>query len=139
MAPACTVDFYKEHYAPRLGKKNGSTTKVKLSALDIYNLNKQLELDDNVVLVYRKSLLFLVSRALERQTGKPILGMQRYSKKLSAKPGLKIHYSDGKTGVTRSTSHGGFDNDPRTLNTILKRIIGKNPPHPFQENEMEGF
>ena len=139
MAPACTVDFYDEHYAPRLDKKNGGSTKVKLPALDIYNLSEQLELDDNVSFVYRKSLLFLVSRALERHTGKPLLGMQCYSKKLAAKPGLKIHYSDGKKGVTKSTSHGGFDNDAGTMNAILKRILGKNPPHPFQQNEMKGY
>ena len=139
MAPACTVKFYKENYAPRIGKKNGSTAKVNLPALDIYNLTEQLELDDNVVFVYRKSLLYLVSRALERDTGKPILGMQCHSKKLAPKSGLKIHYSDGKNGTTRSTSHGGFDNDESTMNTIMKRILGKTPPHPLQQNEMKGY
>lgn len=139
MAPACTVDFYKEHYEPRLGAQSISSTKVKLPNLDIYNLINQLELDDNVVYVYRKSLLYLVSHALEQQKDKPILGMERYKKKIKEKTGLKIHYSNGKSGVTTSTSHGGFDNDAKTMNNIMKRILGHVPPHPFTKDEMKGY
>lgn len=139
MAPACTVDFYKEHYEPRLGAQSINSTKVKLPNLDIYNLINQLELDDNVVYVYRKSLLYLVSHALERQKNKPILGMERYKKKIKEKTGLKIHYSNGKSGVTTSTSHGGFDNDAKTMNNIMKRILGHVPPHPFTKDEMKGY
>lgn len=139
MAPACTVDFYKAHYESRLKTKGKSKSKVMLPTLDIYNLNEKLELDDNVALVYQKSLLYLVSRALERQISKPLLGMQLYSKKLSA-PDLTIHYSDGnKQDITASTSHGGFDNDANTMNSILKRILGKNPKEPFTDSEMKGY
>ncbi|NQV69111.1 MAG: C1 family peptidase [Pseudohongiella sp.] len=137
MAPACTIDFYKTHYQPRLGKSaNG---KVSLPVLDIYNLNKQLELDDQVAAVYRKSLLYLVSRSFERATDAKILGMQRYSEKLSENPALKIVYSNGKTGSTRSESHGGFDNDVNTMNSLLKRILGKAPSLPFAKEEMKGY
>ena len=140
MAPACTLDFFREHYEPRLAKAAAKATKVDLPALDIYNLLDKLELDDNVVYVYRKSLLYLVSRALEREMEKPILGMEKHAKTISANPRLVIHYSDGKKGnITRSTSHGGFDNDFRTLNSIMQRILGKEPPHPFVEREMEGY
>ncbi|RKZ70654.1 MAG: peptidase C1 [Gammaproteobacteria bacterium] len=139
MAPACTIDFYKEHYDPRLGSQTMNSTMVKLPKLDVYNLSDQLELDDNVVYVYRKSLLYLVSRALERQKDKPVLGMQRYSKKIGTKKGLKFYYSNGKSGVTTSTSHGGFDNDAKTMNNIMKRILGKTPPHPFTSDEMKGY
>ncbi len=52
---------------------------------------------------------------------------------------LKFIYSDGKSGVSRSTSHGGFDNDVHTLNAIMKTILGKNPPHKFTTDEMEGY
>ena len=137
MAPACTIDFYKQHYEPRLTGSGG--TNIIIPRLDIYNLIDQLELDDNVAYVYRKSLLFLVSNALERMKQKPILGMERYSKKLSSKAALKISYSNGKTGITRSTSHGGFDNDIFTMNAILKRILGKTPQFPFRKDEMVGY
>lgn len=140
MAPACSVDFYREHYEPRLPGRADGSAMTKLPTLDIYSLVERLEKEDNVAYVYRKSLLFLVSRALERQADKPILGMQRYSKELPATSGLNLHYSDGRTGhVTRSTSHGGFDNDCRTMNAIMRRILGKEPPFPFEESEMEGY
>lgn len=141
MAPACSIDFYKEHYEPRLHEQAQAIGegKVRLPVLTIYNLTEQLELDDNVALVYRKSLLYLVSRALERQTDKPLLGMQRYSKKLNAYPGMSIHYSDGKKGVTTSTSHGGFDNDAKTMNTIMTQILEKAPAKPFTKIEMQGY
>ncbi len=139
MAPACSIDFYQEHYVPRLKGQEKSKTKVKLPTLSIFNLSEQLELDDNVALVYRKSLLYLVSRALERKIDKPLLGMQKYSKKLTKHPGLSMQYSDGKKGVTRSTSHGGFDNDVYTLNTIMTGILKKVPSKPFTMDEMRGY
>jgi len=106
-APACTVDCFQEHYAPRLKAGHAGT---RLPALDIYNLTDKLELNDNVVKAYRKSLLYLVSNALERKQGKPILGMQKFSKDLPGSSGLKFIYSNGRGKVTRSESHGGFDN-----------------------------
>jgi len=139
MAPACSMDFYKEHYEPRLRGKDNGNAKGKLPHLAIFNLSESLELEDNVASVYRKSLLYMVSRALERKIDKPILGMQRYSKKLAAHPGLSIHYSDGKKGVSTSTSHGGFDNDVKTMNMILGNILGNPPEKPFTEDEMQGY
>lgn len=136
MAPACTVEFYKEHYRPRL---KDAESMVRLPKLIVYNLTEELERDDHVSYAYRKSLLYLVSRALERERNKPLLGMQRHSKKLSNEPRLKFIYSDGKSGFSRSTSHGGFDNDVHTLNAIMKTILGKNPPHKFTTDEMEGY
>ena len=139
MAPACSIDFYQKNYEPRLGGQESGKTKVRLPNLSIYNLTEQLELDDNVALVYRKSLLYLVSHALERESDKPILGMQRYSKKLAERPGLVFQYSNGKKGVTTSTSHGGFDNDVKTMNTIMTQILNKAPSKPFTEEEMKGY
>ncbi|GAB6145897.1 C1 family peptidase [Desulfocicer niacini] len=137
MAPACTLDFYDDHYTKRVGAVKENS--VRLPKMTIYNLTEQLEKDDNVVYVYRKSLLCLVSRALERQLDKPILGMQLYSKELPPSSALDIIYSNGKKGVSKSTSHGGFDNDAGTMNAIMKCILGKNPRKPFQKGEMKGY
>ncbi|MBU1568410.1 MAG: C1 family peptidase [Proteobacteria bacterium] len=141
MAPACSIDFYKEHYEPRLQKQSKGKELTGLPDLTLYNLSEQLEKDDNVVLVYRKSLLYLVSRALERQIDKPLLGMQCYCKKLSQHPGLTVRCSSGKDkkNVTCSTSHGGFDNDIKTMNDIMARILKVKPTKPFTENEMKGY
>ena len=136
LAPACTLDFFHEHYAPRLKPAHKGT---RLPVLDIYNLTEKLELDDNVVMAYRKSLLCLVSNAFERERGKPILGMQRFSKTLKATSGLNITYSNGKGAATRSESHGGFDNDARTMNSLLTRILDAAPPEPFNDKEMKGY
>jgi hypothetical protein len=89
---------------------------------------------------YRKSLLYHVSNAFERpdkadfksqgkrediRSGepfapKPILGMQKYSQATENTPRLTIRYAAGNSLITRSTTHGGFDNDPFTMNDILK-------------------
>jgi hypothetical protein len=135
-APACTVDFFHEHYAPRLKANHQGT---RLPVLDIYNLTDKLELDDNVVKAYRKSLLYLVSNALERRKGKPLLGMQRFSKHLEGTSGLNLIYSNGRGNVTRSESHGGFDNDTYTMNSLLERVLNGEAEKPFNDQEMEGY
>ena len=135
-APACTVEFFQEHYAPRLKASHKGT---RLPLLDIYNLTNKLELDDNVVKAYRKSLLYLVSNAFERKQGKPILGMQRFSKDLEGTTGLNLVYSNGRGKVTRSESHGGFDNDVHTMNSLLKRVLKGAPKKPFNDREMKGY
>jgi hypothetical protein len=135
-APACTIDFYDKHYAPRLGR---NASGARLPRLDIYNLSERAELRDNVAKLYRKSLLYLVSRALERDKDKPILGMRLYSKELKPRAGLNLIYSDGRGQVTRAKTHGEFDNDTYTLNSMLTTILGAAPPEPFKEEEMQGY
>ena len=141
MAPACSIGFYKSYYEPRLLDEEEENNLIKLPQLSIYNLSNRLEEDDNVSLVYRKSLLYLVSRALERHIDKPMLGLQKFAKKLDSKSRLTIHVSKkgAKKGTTCSKSHGGFDNDLSTMNSILTDILGKPPKNPFTENEMKGF
>ncbi|MCB9834301.1 MAG: peptidase C1 [Planctomycetes bacterium] len=137
LAPAATVALFRELILP-LVKKSA----FGVDQLDVYNLNEKLELDDEVGKVYRKSLLYLVSRAFEEVTPEAILGMQLYSKDLEAlKPEqIAFHYSDGRTGggrKTSSTSHGGFDNDPATMNSILARVLGKKPARPFTKEDLK--
>jgi hypothetical protein len=66
-APACTVAFANRHYA--------NDDKV-MSQLYIDVLSDKVERDDNIV-VYRKSLLYFVSNALEADLRTPILGLER--------------------------------------------------------------
>ena len=73
---------------------------------------------------------------LERQPDRPILGMQKYNKGIK---GPKFFYSGNKNSLSKSISHGGFDNDPDTLNHIMTTIRGKKPTKPFTLDEMEGF
>lgn len=67
-APACSVAFANRHYAtqPELMKR-----------LYIDMLSDRLERADQVATIYRKSLLYLVSNALEIDLRTPLLGMAR--------------------------------------------------------------
>lgn len=69
-APACTVAFANEHYA-RLGPV--------MERLSLELLSDPVERDDSVAAVYRKSLLYLVSNALEADLRTPILGLDAVS------------------------------------------------------------
>lgn len=68
-APACDLNFAMQHYAPAI---DGG--RLPRKRFHIHVLSDQRELDDTVG-PYRKSLLYLVSRALERRHKTPILGM----------------------------------------------------------------
>ncbi len=65
-APACTVAFANRYYATQ--------TKI-MNRLYLDILGDQREQDDNVVKIYRKSLLYFVSNALEADQRMPILGL----------------------------------------------------------------
>ena len=135
MAPACSIDLYHQAYLPVLQKKRALT----LGDLRIYNLRDGLEQDDQVAKVYRKSLLYLVSNAFEREKETPLLGMWKFRGKVQQVRSLpEFLYSDGLQGQrTRSTSHGGFDNDIYTMNHILKMMLGKAPAEPFTQAELD--
>ena len=135
-APACRVEFFREKFMPFL---NGSASHISIDKLFVCNLTDQLEQDDTVTFAYRKSLLYMVSRAFEREPDVPLLGMERYSKRLHRTARTHFQYSDGKTGRhTRSVDHGGFDNDLTTLNALLRRVAGSRVAA-FTEDEMKGY
>jgi pimeloyl-ACP methyl ester carboxylesterase len=139
MAPAATVDLFKSHYSPLI--KLGAGNRIGRTA--IYNLNKRLEKDDTVTPAYRKSLLYLVSRAFEEDIVAPLAGMKKYANLIRFAPNTRFNffYSDGTaTSKTRtaSTEHGGFDNDRHTMNDILKRIVGSsNVVREFTDDDLE--
>ncbi|MCP4114908.1 MAG: C1 family peptidase [Desulfobacteraceae bacterium] len=138
MAPACTVDDFKTCFAPLLSA-NGKGYGIR--GMVIYNLTDELEQADTVVKVYGKSLLYLVSRAFEEERETPLLGMQRHCTGIK-QDRLTLLYSRGDRGKQSrclSREHGGFDNDPATMNDILKRILGPStePMAWFTEKSLE--
>jgi len=135
MAPACSIAFYKQYYQPRLGST--AKTNVKINRLNIYNLGKKVEEEDNVAQVYRKSLLYLVSNAFEEARGTPLLGMQNFTTDIAKDKGLTLFNTRDDKKITSASSHGGFDNDPATLNHILTTILGKAPAKPFSKGELD--
>ncbi|MEI7614380.1 MAG: peptidoglycan-binding protein [Betaproteobacteria bacterium] len=65
-APACTVAFANRHYA---------THAEIMDKLHLDILSDSREQDDNVAMIYQKSLLYFVSNALEADLCMPILGL----------------------------------------------------------------
>ncbi|GAA3529256.1 C1 family peptidase [Zobellella aerophila] len=131
LAPAATKELFDSEFRPLLEGKH-------IQNLCIYNLTDKLEQDDNVAKIYQKSLLYLVSRAFEENTLAPLLGMQKYNSLIEV-DGFPVEfvYSRGrKSGRSTSESHGGFDNDPHTLNDVLKRILGKTPKRKFTAEDL---
>ena len=70
-APACSVDFALRHYQKAVEKSRI----LSLDDLHLHLLTDEREQADSVG-PYRKSLLYLVSRALEEQHKTPLLGME---------------------------------------------------------------
>jgi len=141
LAPACTHQVFKSHYRPFLQERDKK--KFGINRMVIYILNDQLERRDTVTPLYRKSLLYLVSNAFEEKPVERILGMQiffKYLRKLPGSPVLRLEISNGSensSARTTSETHGGFDNDINTMNTILKTILKDKPVRPFNKKDLD--
>lgn len=142
LAPACRVDLFRSHYLPHLV---ADASAFGIDWMQIFNLDDKLERNDQVAGIYRKSLLYLVSESFEEALPEAVLGMKKYTVDLQKQreirgvdEKLKIYYSDGREDeATASTSHGGFDNDPATMNTLLETILGGAPEYPFTSDNLD--
>jgi len=134
-APAIRADEFKTYALPAI--KAGRCPKATM-----YILSEQQELGDSVG-PYGRSLLWLVSNAFEDKRGTPILGMKYYvggDANLRKAAFDEIIESAGKdaTGAEcKAETHGGFDNDPATMNSVLTRILGRKPRYPFDSRDLD--
>lgn len=147
MAPAMTTALFREALMPLIAQ--GLCPKPTM-----YILDDKAEQSDTVAKIYGHSLLYLVSNAFEEASRMPLLGMQKFLQQSDA-PGAPIVPTDiaglfsttgrtpnlivanqGVAPLSKSLSHGGFDNDVTTMNTILRRILGKAPAVEFNEKHM---
>jgi hypothetical protein len=141
LAPACTHDTFNEVYKPLLQVRD--TSSYGIGRMTLYNLEDRLELDDTVTPLYRKSLLYLVSNAFEEELQENILGMQHFEQYLRNLPGsriFRIHNSNGPVAgspKTASKTHGGFDNDVDTMNSVLKSVLGVDPVREFTKDDLK--
>jgi hypothetical protein len=132
LAPACRTELFKEALLPLVNDG-------RLQRHYLFTMEDDAERQDDTFTLYRKSLLYLVSRAFEGAPRRPILGLDRSIRKdavLSAlygigQPGaasVEVHFSlardKGENPLTRSVTHGGFDNDAKTMSAVLRRILG---------------
>jgi hypothetical protein len=70
--------------------------------------------------------------------------MQEYenaSVGLDTQKNLAVKISDGRSTTRNTTSktHGGFDNDEATMNSVLRAVLGldENPERHFTKEELE--
>lgn len=141
LAPAIRCDLF--HDTLLKGIEKGA-----LPLPSLFILSDELEKDDTVG-PYGKSLLYLVSNAFEGKRGVPLLGMQKFvaedarltklfGGKVGGHPALVVSGQGGPAGSrANSKSHGGFDNDPDTMNSVLMRILGAAPKRPFNERDLK--
>ena len=130
LAPAIRVDEFKQ----RIMKKSVFDHIKKLA---MFTMTESFEKDDTCLGIYRKSLLYLIRGALEDESGAEILGLQECLKRdeelgvLLGKPGSsekgEVMWSQtvnaGPPASSLSRSHGGFDNDTATMNSLARRVI----------------
>ncbi len=159
-APACTVEFANRHYLKACSKNT-----LSLKNITMHMMNDERELADNVT-VYKKSLLYLVSRALENIHKTPLLGMAAawdvsYAKKRDLfnsatyadinkwnklSKGVKCYvYGKEKSKVQTSLrddytdlAHGSFDNDIKVIEQTIKEILGTDTLK-FKVENLNGF
>ncbi|MGB5853756.1 MAG: caspase family protein [Oceanisphaera sp.] len=129
LAPAANIDLFKSHVVPLLGQKHG------IDQLTLFTMTRRYEQADNCAYIYRKSLLYLVSAALDTRVNTPILGLDESLRADAVTARLfgltgnskqaDIHWA--VSSFTASTSHGGFDDDTATLASVVRNILGLNP------------
>jgi hypothetical protein len=139
-APACTVAFANKHYIPAVRKI------VPKGDLHVDLLSGERELADTVG-PYCKSLLYLVSRALEERHKTPLLGMEaawqgpnskwpqdfetdlaKWSRFAGQSVKLITHSREKVTVAPNQTidlAHGSFDNDTEVVARTLAMIRGE--------------
>jgi hypothetical protein len=121
LAPAVRVDTFERLLLPHLESR-------AVRRMQQFHLSERAEEDDPTCGPYRRSLLHLVSESFEGGATAPILGMQKWFDPLAARaklPNTTVHVAPGAT--SGSSTHGGFDNDPRTRAEVLKFVRGGTP------------
>jgi hypothetical protein len=121
MAAAATVDLFKQTLLPRLKDK----TVKQLRSFHLSDASEEQDTTCRPVLGYGRSLLYLVSESFEGGVRTPILGMEKYFDEAVASlrlPNVKAWLAPGPAST--STTHGGFDDDPVTMESIIALIKG---------------
>lgn len=148
LAAAIRTDEWIRTVLPRLNQGD-------IKRFTAFGMNPVRELDDvcgaQGVAIYRKSLLYLVSRAFERPTDPhatevPLVGTAHFAEQVvgrtsyaAAVAGLQdgtlIWSPSAKPADSRSdsASHGGFDDDVPTMTSVLLRILDRTSVEPGNE------
>lgn len=160
-APACTVEFATAKFGQAFANKVADPKTTFIDVLSDANEQR----DPCVPVLYSKSLLYLISRALEPDHKTPVLGLQNAWPKWSADVDFMDGYqkildrwnavskdvvldppvTETEVPIRHETSkdetipagHGSFDNNLNIVNRAIKRVTGKNPTEPV--TDLRGF
>ena len=141
LAPAVRVDTFLSE----LGAHVQARKSIKQFVM--YTMARDWEQRDNCARAYRKSLLYLVSLAFEPHGKTPILGLEesvrgdatcRQLFGLNGNPSqadVIWSRSVAPSGrfASRSVSHSAFDEDQPTMNSVMRRVLGKDDVAPIVE------
>ncbi|MET0781358.1 MAG: caspase family protein [Microbacterium sp.] len=140
LAPAVRLDTFEDALLP-LAESN------QIGELSIFTMNDETELKDNTAFAYRKSLLYLVSRAFEPELDAAIAGMaasltasgrsMRYLGENPERLVLGPRIWDPRR-ATLAKSHGDFDNDPPTMESLARRVTKREDVSDFPKKAREG-
>jgi hypothetical protein len=137
-APACTSDLFHQTYYRAMQLR-------RIRRFMLFTLTDKAEQADGCAGLYRKSLLYLVSNALEEQPrvpsepdGTAIVGMEKFVRQYpellalfrrrsgSARWVLAPNTAGGRSGgQSTARHHGDFDDDAETLYSTFCFILGK--------------
>lgn len=124
MAPAVRVDLFKKTVVPAI-------TSGKVKRFNQFHLSDDMEQKDPTckpILGYSRSLLYLVSQSLEQGQKTPILGLEKYFNDEIASKNLPNIYTWAAPGKeSKSTTHGGFDDDQVTMASVIALMKGNTP------------
>lgn len=144
LAPAVRMDEFKARLLRHVGQA--------VQSLTMFTMQRDWEAADNVAQVYRKSLLYLIHFALERERKTPILGLEisiREDGEVADLFGLRGQRTDhaevvwsvtqatSGASATTSQSHGGFDNNRPTMDSVAHRILGAPPGVTFPDEAIQ--
>jgi hypothetical protein len=126
MAPAVTVKTFASTVLPQM-----QANRVK--RYHQLHLTDEMEQQDPTcrpICGYGRSLLYLVSESFEHGRRTEILGLEKHYQAMAESVAAEVRPRLGSWAAPMagsiSTTHGGFDNDDRALETVIKLI--KNEP-----------
>ena len=124
MAPAVRIDLFEKTVIPAI--KNG-----KVKRYNQFHLSDDMEQKDPTckpILGYSRSLLYLVAQSLEQGRTTPILGMEKYfNDKIASKKLANVSTWAAPGRESKSTTHGGFDDDQVTMMSVIQLMKGNVP------------
>ena len=125
LAPAATIELFDSRIQPHL--QSG-----KLARYAQFHLQDALERAEGGEMGYKRSLLYLISNALEEQAHVPVLGMAKFFDTTLVPRNLpNFQYRVAPSSLaTGGTKHGNIDDDGKTQASVLAHIQGKPIPAP---------